>query len=298
VVAGIRAIAAESGGAETFIERVLRPAAAVFDDIRKGRHAGSPRSTEIARTLGYLNWLPASDWVAPAMLWWLEKGADAGELAWFLSGLDRLAYGLGILGLGSSRRANRMGAVIAAIRNREDMRGANSPLALTRNELRSIHYNLRDLHVRSTPMAKLVLLRLNDVLAGKPQHLPIEVTVEHVLPRKPGGNSQWRGWFPDPAAREVYTECLGNLVLITKAQNDKAGNLDFAHKKDVLFKTAGAPLPTINDYVRRQREWKAQQIEVREAELMRLLDALWKIGESPKGAEVAPRGRRRLAASG
>ena len=63
----------------------------------------------IARTLSYLSWLPASDWIPPAMLWWLGKGKDPAELAWFLQRLDRLAYGMRILGLGASRRAKRFG---------------------------------------------------------------------------------------------------------------------------------------------------------------------------------------------
>ena len=132
-------------------------------------------------------------------------------------------------------------------------------------------------------MAKLVLLRLNDHLAGSPQGLPFDdLSVEHLLPRKPGTNSPWRDCFPDPAERDRYTESLGNLVLVTKAQNDKAGNMDFARKKDVLFNAAGAPLrcrstPTCGE----QSEWKASQIREREAELFRHLDQIWSFGPPP-----------------
>jgi hypothetical protein len=137
-------------------------------------------------------------------------------------------------------------------------------------------------------MAKLVLLRLNDLMAGRPQDLAIEdFTVEHLLPRKPGTNSLWRQWFPDPAERGRCMESLGNLVLMTKAQNDKAGNLDFARKQDVLFKAGGAPPLPVNEYVRRQSEWKAEQIREREAELLRHLDRLWQIGPPHRRAEAA-----------
>ena len=40
VIAAIRAIAAECGGAEAFIGNVLQPAAAIFDDLRHARHSG------------------------------------------------------------------------------------------------------------------------------------------------------------------------------------------------------------------------------------------------------------------
>ena len=109
VIAGVRAVTAECGGAEAFIGNVLAPSATILDDLRHARHAGSVHSADIARTLTYLSWLPASDWIPPAMLWWLAKGKDPAELAWFLQRLDRLAYGMRILGLGASRRAKRFG---------------------------------------------------------------------------------------------------------------------------------------------------------------------------------------------
>ena len=264
----IRAIAAESGGAEAFIGNVLAPAAAILDDLRHARHAGSPHSAEITRTLGYLLWLPASDWVPAAMLWWLGKGKDPAQLARFLQALDRLAYGLRILGLGSNRRTQRFGSVITAIRNGADLEAAGSPLALSREELRNIDYNLKDLHARSAPLCRLVLLRLNDEIAGSRQSLPLdELTVEHVLPKKPGPGSQWRSCFPDAQERDPCTQALGNLVVVTKAQNDKAANLDFARKHAIYFATAGAPTPAINEYVRGQKEWTPAQVRERDADL-------------------------------
>jgi Protein of unknown function DUF262/Protein of unknown function (DUF1524) len=280
VIAAITQIASEAGGGLAFIERILQPAADIFDSITHARHAGSPHSQAIGASLTYLGWLKGNtDWVPPALLWWMQKGSDAGELAWFLGQLDRLAYGLRILGHGSRRRISRFGAVVHAIRNGRDLRSPSSPLNLTREELRTIHHNLRDLHARSAPIAKLVLLRLNDHISGSPQNLDVKnMTVEHVLPRKPGINSEWRGWFADPRDRDKFTESLGNLVLTTKDQNDRAGNLDFGRKKDVLFQTPGAPVVAINDYVRRQPTWKVGQIIEREAELLRHLDTLWALG--------------------
>jgi hypothetical protein len=302
VIAGIRTIAAETGGAQAFIERELGPAAAIFDDIRRARHAGSPHSAAIQRCLTYLAWVPAADWVPSAMLWWLTHGEDAAGLAWFLRALDRLTYGLRIVGLGANRRASRFGAVIWAIRNGQDLKAPGSPLALTGAELRNIHYNLRDLHVRSAQACKLVLMRLNDEIMGRPQGLEAEsLTVEHVLPRKHGEKSQWRSWFPDPDERNECTESLGNLVLVTKAQNDKASNLDFARKREIYFGTPGAPIPALNEPVRQHREWRARQIREREAELIGHLDALWGIGtasgrkEPGEGGAEARQPRRRLA---
>jgi hypothetical protein len=146
------------------------------------------------------------------------------------------------------------------------------------------------------------LLRLTDHMAGEPQSLsfPDDMSVEHVLPRKSSPNSQWRGWFADPSEREIYTESLGNLVLVTKSQNDRAGNLDFARKLDVYFKTAGVPLPMLNETLRGLTEWKASQIKAREAELLRLIESVWTFGLKLSGDEVAatsgvPTRRRRAS---
>lgn len=289
IISGVETIAWDEGGADAFIARLLRPAAAVYDDIRHARHSGSPHSDAIVASLRHLGWLKGGDWIPPAMLWWLERGKDATELSWFLAALDRLAYGQRILGVGTKRRAGRLGAVMQAIRQGQDLKAAASPLGLTREEQGTIHYNLRDLHARSAPMAKMVLLRLNDQMAGGPQNLALgDLTVEHLLPRKPAANSRWREWFPDPVERGRCTESLGNLVLMTKAQNDKAGNLDFARKQDVLFKNGSGRALPVNDYVRRQSEWKAEQIREREAEILHHLDRLWQIGQARAHAVPMP----------
>ena len=299
VISSIKDIATRAGGGLPFVERILQPAAEICEAITHARHEGSPHSGSIAASLTYLNWLKGNtDWMPPALLWWLEKGKDPAELAWFLAALDRLAYGLRIQGRGNKRRLTRMNAVLHAIRSGQDLKKTGGPLSLAREELRMVHHSLRDLHKRHAQVARLVLLRLNDVLAGKPQRLDAEeFTVEHLLPRKPGINSPWRAhaYFPDPADRDRCTESLGNLVLVSKLQNDKAGNLDFAHKRQVLFGT-GPHLP-INEFVRRQTEWKRAQIEAREAELLKLLDHIWQIGPPPGRKPEPPTGAPRRKAT-
>jgi hypothetical protein len=166
-----------------------------------------------------------------------------------------------------------------------------------------MQYNLRDLHARDASTAKHLLLRLTDHMAGNPQSFsfPDDMSVEHVLPRKSNPNSQCRGWFADPSERESYTESLGNLVLVTKAQNDRAGNQDFARKLEVYFKTPAAPLPALNEALRGVSEWKPPQIKAREAEMLRLIENLWNFGlkisssEAGEPAKNAPLRRRRAS---
>lgn len=279
VISHIRQIAVDTGGAQAFIERVLQPSATILDDIRAARHAGAPQSAAIGRYLRYLGWHSFGDWIPPAMLWWLEKGQDTEGLARFLGRLDRLAFGIRIMGIGGSKRARRFGAVVAAIRAGGSLDSPDGPLDLTRQELRTVLHNLRDLHARNALAAKHLLMRLADQKAGEPQSfsLPVDMTVEHVLPRKLGSDSQWRSWYPEPEEREQCTESLGNLVLVTKRQNDLAGNLDLAPKLDIYFNMRGAPVPAINEDLRGRSEWKAADIKAREAGLLALMEALWRL---------------------
>jgi hypothetical protein len=299
VISDIREIAAETGGAQAFVQRVLEPSAAAFDGIRSARHAGSPHSAAVCRFLRYLGWHSFSDWIPPAMLRWLAKGDDVEGLARFLAKLDRLAFAVRILGIGGSKRARRFGAVVTAIREGRDLDPADSPLELTRQELRTIQHNLRDLHERNAPAAKHLLMRLTEQKAGGAAFVlpPSEVTVEHVLPRKVGAQSQWRQWYPDPSERERSMESLGNLVLVTKAQNDRAGNQELARKLEVYFNTPGAPIPAINEDLRGRTQWLAADIGAREVELMRLIEELWGFDLARASEPSAPeparsRGRR------
>jgi Protein of unknown function (DUF1524) len=145
----------------------------------------------------------------------------------------------------------------------------------------------------------LVLLRINDHMAGKPQPVPHEnLSIEHVLPRKPSPNSAWRASFPDPTERGYCTDSLGNLVLIPKAHNDRAGNLDFARKKEVLFNAADALGLAVNADVARQTEWTAREIKQREANLLRHLEELWSFGLPARHQQtenVNTAGRKRAA---
>lgn len=284
VVAGIRAIVAEVG-AEAFVETILTPAARAFADIVGERHDGTPQSPRIAAYLTYLNRLPGGEWVAPAMLWWLAPNRTPAELEWFLQRLDRLAYGMRLLGLGFDKRSQRFARLMAAIRSGEALDGPASPLNFTREEQRSMLYNLRDLHARSPQTCRLVLLRLNDAIAGRdPDGPTTDLTVEHVLPRKPSPASQWRKWFPDAQDRERCTGSIGNLVLVPKAHNDRARNYDLARKKEIFFAADAAGI-ALNSYLRDKSEWRAAEILAREADLIARVMSLWNLGDGERSEE-------------
>lgn len=287
VIAGIHAIVDEQGGAEAFMDRVLVPAADILGAIERlgsGHRLLTPGSQ---RYLRYLGWLGSGEWIPPLMLFWSRCGDDPARLEAFLHAYDRLVFAQRVLGVGADKRLSRLNAVMAALRNGADLDDAGNPLLLTREEQRNVLYNLRGLHTRSQLTCKLLLLRLNDELAGAPQNIdPGALTVEHVLPQKPARNSQWRAWFPLADEREACTQSLGNLVLVTREQNDRARNLDLDRKLAIYFPEHGPPALHLTRDLDGATEWRLPQIAAREERLVSAVRRMWQI-EDARGTAMS-----------
>lgn len=175
-----------------------------------------------------------------------------------------------------------------------------SPLELGRDELRNILYNLRSLHLRSPAICKLVLLRLNDELAGGLQSLPAaDFTVEHILPQKPGRNSAWREWFPVAEERERCTNSIGNLVLVRRRQNENARNRELPDKLEIYFGGPDADVPAITAELNGISEWRPEHIMAREQRLLTIIKSIWRLDNQKADAtppNVPPPTKRQVAA--
>lgn len=286
IISGIRETIHAAGGARAFVETMLEPCGKAFHVLRHACHTGSAHSAEINRLLTYLGWLGSADWIPPALAWWRATGGEPQKLVTFLTALERLSYLLRLLGMGTDKRLARFYAVVLAIRRGTALDARNNPLQLSREEHRNIVYNLRNLHARSPLTCKLVLLRLNDALGGAPQRLsPADYTVEHILPQKPGRTSAWRSLFPSAEEREACTNSIGNLVLVTREQNDRARNADLARKLEVFFRAPGVAVPHITAELEGIAEWRAPQLLAREERLLGLVKSIWNI-ETVKSVEL------------
>ncbi len=278
IITGVREVIANAGGGRAFVEDMLEPYGRAFHALRNAQHAGAPQSAEIRRLLTYLGWLSGADWVPPALLWWRLNEGDPEKLHAFLQALERLSYALRLLGIGADKRASRYRAVVQAIHRGTVMDDPRSPLELGRDELRNILYNLRNLHLRSPLVCKLVLLRLNDELAGSLQSLPAaDFTVEHVLPQKPGRSSAWREWYPVAEERERCTNSIGNLVLVRRRQNENARNRELPDKLEVYFGGANADAPLITAELNGISEWRPEQVMAREQRLLAIVKSIWRL---------------------
>lgn len=295
VVSGVREIVARCGGPLPFVQTVLVPYAGILSDVRAARHAGSPQSRYIERSLRHLGWLGSSEWVAPVLLFWQRHGHDAAALSSFLSALDRLLLALRILGLGADRRNTRLNAVLNWIRDSGDGDIDQGPLGLTREEQRSLLHHLRTPHKRSPMVCRQILLRLNDFLAddASAPAAPDELTVEHLLPQNPSRDSEWFAWFSKPDEREACIHSLGNLVLVPRELNNRARNLDLRRKLALFNGQESDAVPAITRQLGALEEWRPHQVREREAALIDLLAANWRLrmARTPavKSAALSPK---------
>ncbi|MDX2158648.1 MAG: DUF262 domain-containing HNH endonuclease family protein [Hyphomicrobiaceae bacterium] len=286
IIEDIRALIRRSGSSAAFLDHVLLPYGAIMERIRTVSRTQPPNDkidgdeAGIARRLVYLGWLGSADWMPPLILWWHLIGGATDRLAPFVARLDRLAYAMRLLGLGAEKRTKRYQAVLDDIRRGAVERGG-SALDISRDEQRLLLYNLRNIHARSQFACKLLLLRINDEMAGTPQELDVsQLTVEHILPQKPARNSVWREWFVMADERERYTQSLGNLILVSRDRNEKARNLDLASKLDIFF-AGPEPQPLITRDILGLAEWRPADVRRREERLIGIVQKMWQLGHAP-----------------
>lgn len=276
IVSGVRQVIRDSGGAEAFFKDVFLPLAKSYVLIRSNGEGVLP--VEMQRTLIYLNRLPEADWAPAAVVALQDWRRDPARAAILLAETERLAMLMRLLCMGSGKRVRRLAELVKAMRSGAPIEASHPVLQLSRDEIRGIAFHLKDFHKRNPKVCKLLLLRLGDEMAGRMDIVdPDLYTVEHVLPQRPAASSPWRQLFPSAEDRAQLVESLGNLVLITQQDNDRARNASWEDKKQIYASASGMSLPpAITRDVLNEREWRQAQIEAREVRLIGLIDRLWR----------------------
>ena len=122
--------------------------------------------------------------------------------------------------------------------------------------------------------AAKVLRRASLELGADPGAIcPVNVTIEHVLPRGFADGSGWRHHFKTEKFVKNYTHRLGNLTFLTGEQNRLADACDWSEKRKIYAQSSFAltrELAGISD-------WTPGAIEERTERLSRLLFNVWQI---------------------
>jgi Protein of unknown function DUF262/Protein of unknown function (DUF1524) len=284
IITGVRQVLGEIGG-QKFLTDVIQPYAEVMHQIVTASHSGSPQSAEINQLLTYLGWQRSADWMPSTMLWMqLHRNNPARTLA-FLREMDRLAYALRLQCLASNKRTARFQPLIKAIIDNPEAGLNNLPFPLENKERRHVAMNLGRLHDRNAQICKLVLLRLNDEIAGGLQNIdPEKYSVEHILPKNIGADSEWQRLFTVDQ-REKSLQLLGNLTLVTKSQNERAANMDFAGKREIYAEVrAGVGPLAITRELINVEQWGPAELAARAELMLARVNAIWQI-PPPFGTE-------------
>ncbi len=277
IVSGVRQVIRDSGGSEAFFKDVFLPLAKSYVLVRSNGEGVLP--LEMQRTLSYLNRLPEADWAPAAIVALKDWKRDPARAAFLLGEIERLAMLTRLLCAGSGKRVRRFAELIKVMRTGVPIDASHPVLQLSRDEVRGIAFHLKDFHKRNPKVCKLLLLRLGDKMSGTMDVVdPDLYTIEHVLPQRPAASSPWRQVFASAEERAQLVESLGNLVLITQQENDRARNASWENKKEIYAQASSkAPPLAITRDVLDEREWRKPQVEARELRLVGLIDQIWRI---------------------
>jgi hypothetical protein len=267
-------------GSQRFLTEVFTPLADALTSVNEHNHYPAVlRSSQLCISLGALHRMTHSDWVPAAMLTMLGTSSQPQRTADLIVAIERLTYALGILGLAAGKRSQRFAKVTDAIKADPDAALKSDVFDISREESKVIAYRLRDLHRRNAALSKLVLMRIEDELAGQPLLVnPGDLSVEHVLPSRPSATSDWRRTFPDGDQRTACQNSLGNLALMSQRKNERAKNKDFPVKLAIYREPEfGEPKLIFNREIVEAETWTAAQIKAREAHALQLLAKIWRL---------------------
>lgn len=274
-------VMATVGDSQRLIDDTLLPLGEAYRVIRDEdyEHPQAQIADEINGYLRWLNRLPESDWIPPAMLYLVKYGNAPERLVRFFADLERLAAGLLIRRSPINKRFDRFNRLIQAIERGDNLGALDSPLQLAAED-RKIALGVLDgnFYLNYSRARQYVLLRLDSALAeGEASYNFKTISVEHVLPQNPPVDSAWTQSFA-PEVRDQWVHRLGNLVLLSRAKNSLANNYDFERKKRVYFAGPRGISPfALTTQVVRETEWTPEVVERRQRELIAKLRDLWKL---------------------
>lgn len=254
------------GACLSFLRNGLQPAAEQLANLRRGTDVTIRPHTE------RLSWIDPQLWI-PAALLWLQRPRAEAQTALFFKRLDRLVWMMKIAGFDPTKQSNRIIDLLGEIDRTDDvvkMRALDVTGALRTAALA----NLRSTTFDQKHYCGRVLRRICLNLGQDPG--PIEkntLTLEHVLPRSYSAKNGWVDAFPNARAVHQYSHRLGNLALLSPAENQAAASLDWERKRQILSRS--------NCVLSRQLAdtpvWSPARIVERTEEMIGVLCSEWEI---------------------
>lgn len=261
---------------EEFINAELVPGARAYAKLGESGFIGGRAARRAGTHIVALTRMTHSLWKAPALLGVRTFEHDPAALEAFLAGLERLAASLMIRGIDPYLMLDRYVSVIRAMK--ANPRDALAALELSEAERAEARRGLLDTRFAIRDRYRMpVLLKINDLVAGSVQAIdPKKVSCEHVLPRNVPAASPWRAAFRTRDGRRYeggrYVHMLGNLTVLTHAENRLADTRPYPEKRRILKRSALA----ISKEAAKSRAWTPEVVLARSERLAQLVASHWR----------------------
>ncbi len=289
-------IAAEAGGGRPFIERILQPAAAVFDDILKSRHEGSPHSPTIS-SLADLSRLAEG----------AQRLGAAGDAVVARKGqgcrgtrvVPRRARSPGLRPAhpGSRRQAPRQPL------RRRGARHPQQPGSEKRGEPAQSRARRAAHHPSQSARPARPQRADGQAGAAPPQRPPGRQrtgrAVRGSLHRAPAAAQAGHQWsmagtpFPIPPSATATPSCSATSCWSPRRRTTRPATWTSPARRRCCSRPPERRRCPSTPTCGSRTEWTSQQIREREAELMRHLDQLWRIGPQPSRPDPASAASKR-----
>jgi hypothetical protein len=251
-----------------FMAEHLVPHANRLKDVRRG-HVGRDdgERMSIARSVDFMTWIEPHSWVPALLLWLKVHGPNAAHTVDFTRRLECLVWLSKIAGVDPGVQETRL------LRLLDEIEAGTLPKAISKLQIDATlraHAitNLRSANFAGKHYAGCLLRRISATMGSDPGPiLRDEVTIEHILPRNPHGCKAWLTLFRTPDGCKAHHQKLGNVVLLSGRDNQKAGTLSWEEKREIL---RASPFLLAQDAAK-ETDWTAQTIARRTESLINLL---------------------------
>lgn len=262
-----------------FMKTIFRPhaeALRLMDDRKLGT---GMMAGVIAGHIEVLSWLDHRHWVAPVLAWLTTKTDLHRDTEYFLAHLDRLTWMLRLAGTDPHEQETRFIKLTQAARGQTPVREWPE-LELSEKTIDEALTILRSRTFYFKQMSKLVLRRLCYQLGRDPGFIDGEqITVEHILPRKPPKERDWLKDFGSLAGIKEHADRLGNMALLPGKINREVDTKDWQLKRAILLEhLANGNLEfRLATEATEYAQWTPQVVQARTEKLIGVLLQYWGI---------------------
>ncbi len=260
--------------ARRFLDIDLPALVAGFKEVRLGDVKLGAHSGEINRRIKIMRWLKDTFWIGPAFAILAIHRDNPERVVEAFARLERFAFAGMMSVIPAHDQAKRQNRIFAALRDPKRLIGANGVFDLTAAEQRDLKNKLTTPYRRDHSRRRLIVLRANAAL-GETLDLGADATVEHIMPHSAAGD--WALLFRDETLRDLFTNSIGNLTLLTQSQNREAGDKPFDKKLDIYLNFKDAPIRALTEQINGHQSWSPEVVRRRTDQLLAAIYSDWRL---------------------